>query len=133
MIISFLIMLISNSMNPLIFIITCIVILIIIFIAYHQNTSKQPIYNKHHMRKYDRVRCPPKQIDKEEEVIHIPNKGYVDDTIFKPKTDYSELKFENTLIKNTMPLNDNSCILSTPLPIANINVYYLLNNESVIL
>lgn len=135
-------------MNPYIYIIASIIILIIILLAYqqsdnivippkkqivsHTNPSITSIFKeKDHSQ--DRIRClPQKQIILYEDVGHIYNKGFIDETIFKPKSEQSSLKFESMLIKNDVPLNDyNNCSPPKALPIANINVKYLLDNNKI--
>ena len=62
---------------------------------------------------------------------YIHNKGFVNELMYKPNTRVDDnFIFENKLINNNMPLNSPKCEFSTDLPIANINVNYMLNRDS---
>ena len=87
----------------------------------------------------NRIRCMPemrskdtcKDINLYNEHDVIRHKGFINEMIYKPKQNISELQFENMLIENTMPLNEPICqINSTELPISNVNVNYLLKNQT---
>jgi hypothetical protein len=131
-------------MNPYIFIIASIIIVIIIILAYHSTDYKgyetypqdsQERYNIHKMRMVKDVqkkqlknRCVPSEILYDNS--YVKNKGFINETMYKPDADTSQLKFENKLIENNIPVNDDRCILSTDLPLGNIHTSYLINKNS---
>lgn len=136
-------------MNPFIILLICAMILLASYLWYisheiPQESANYPNYRKHSkynqgvlLSETNRVRCPPETVDETpkcqdiqlyDERDIIKNKGFLNDMIYKPKQDMSELKFENQLIENRMPLNHPMCHdeLSTDLPLSNVNVNYLL-------
>jgi hypothetical protein len=129
-------------MNPYIFIIASIIIAIITILAYqttHVNIvyEQEPmkpkcgIHHKQIIRNQNmqyRDRCAPSEMIYENG--YVKNKGFVNETIYKPKMDDSQLLFETKLIENSVPLNDNACILSSDLPLGNIHVNYLINKNT---
>ena len=132
-------------MKPHIFIIASIIIVIMIVLAYHSTDYKgyeyetyprvpQEKYNIHKMltkgtqKQEQKIRCVPSEILYDNG--YVKNKGFVDETMYKPDVDTSQLKFETKLIKNHIPMNDDRCTLSSDLPIGNIHVNYLINKNS---
>jgi hypothetical protein len=73
-------------------------------------------------------RCAPSEMIYENG--YVKNKGFVNETIYKPTMDSSQLEFDTKLIENTIPLNDNSCVLSSDLPLGNIHINYLINKST---
>lgn len=59
----------------------------------------------------------------------VQNKGFVNELIFKPESN-SALPYAPIIIEKQMPLNTQVCVLSTDLPIANINVNYFLDKNT---
>lgn len=103
----------------------------------------------HHNHSEDRVRCPPKHLIKKNKPIQeiriekknpsesialygdndsINNKGFVNELIYRPIMESP--KYDTMLIENDMKLNDTSCKLSSDLPLGNINVNYMLQNNT---
>jgi hypothetical protein len=67
---------------------------------------------------------------------YVPNKGFVNELIFKYPTYSDELKQTSNDITNNVPnspLNPVTCKMSTDLPIANINVNYMLQKNTNLL
>lgn len=67
---------------------------------------------------------------------YVPNKGFLNELIFKHPVYSDELEqTSNTITNNipSVPLNSPSCELSTDLPIANINVRYMLSKNTTML
>lgn len=106
-------------------------------------------HNSDNNNRDDRVRCPPKNLidhskpikkisiekKKPSETIalyddndKINNKGFVNELIYKPSM--KSPKYDTMLIENKMRLNDDSCKLSSDLPLGNINVNYMLQNNT---
>lgn len=98
-------------------------------------------------REKDRVRCLPKELVNKaakkiyieskkpsetislyEDNVMINNKGFVNELIYKPSMESP--KYETMLIQNDKDLNDRSSQLSSDLPIGNVNVNYLLKNNT---
>lgn len=76
-----------------------------------------------------KIRCPPNDIGTilNEKNSQIKNKGYINELIYKPNTQY-QVEFNNYLLDGqepAMPLNENYDKMSKDLPIGNINVEYL--------
>lgn len=129
-------------MNPYIFIIASIIIAIIIILAYqttydmveYKQYPMKPKCGIHHkqMIKNQNIqsknRCAPSEMIYENG--YVKNKGFVNETIYKPTMDSSQLEFDTKLIENTIPLNDNSCVLSSDLPLGNIHINYLINKST---
>ena len=140
-------------MNPYIFIIASIIIVIIIVLAYHSidyrgyngysgyngyKTYPQDLhYNIHKIRMIkdkdiqlykQKNRCVPSEILYDNG--YVKNKGFVNETMYKPEVDTSHLKFETKLIENHIPINDDRCTLSSDLPLGNIHTSYLINKNS---
>jgi len=85
-------------------------------------------YNIH---KEDKIRCPPASLNLYKDGRYIQNKGFVNELMYRPNNETNdEFVFETTLIKNDVPLNNPKCEFSTDLPIANINVNYMLKKDS---
>jgi len=122
-------------------VISICVLLLIVVIIYFMFT--------HESREKDRVRCPPKHlINKNRPVekiyieskkpsetislyddnVMINNKGFENELIYKPSMESP--KYETMLIQNDEILNDMSCRLSSDLPIGNVNVHYMLKNNT---
>jgi hypothetical protein len=127
-------------MNPFVFIIASIIVVIIIVLAYQQTyvieeqkpaTCKQkPLFDSCSSMQ-TKVRCPPQEMLLYDESIgYVRNKGFLNETIYRPEFDYSQLKFESGIMKNNVPLNEMSCAFSTDLPLGNIHTTYLINNNS---
>jgi hypothetical protein len=81
------------------------------------------------------IRCLPDDLNSNANLYkngnYIHNKGFVNELMYKPNTRVGDnFVFENKLIDNNMPLNSPKCEFSTDLPIANINVNYMLNRDS---
>jgi len=139
-------------MNPFVVIIGFIVIIMIfsLFFLYNKELEQKHLYKSNKYDKssngdilstrHNRVRCVPEMqkpkkkcqdMQLYEDNNNIKQKGFVNEMIYKPEQDISELKFENKLIENNMPLNVPECQeTSTDLPIANINVHFLMNHQS---
>lgn len=60
----------------------------------------------------------------------IDNDGFVNELMFKPKPNKLEFDDDNIPLTNDIPLNSPSCELSSDLPIANININYLLDKKT---
>jgi hypothetical protein len=126
-------------MNPFVFIIASIIVVIIIVLAYQQTyiveepkstCKRKPLFDTCSPIKR-KVRCPPQEmLLYDENIGYVKNKGFLNEIIYKPDFDYSRLEFESGIMKNNVPLNDESCVFSTDLPIGNIHVTYLLNNNT---
>lgn len=118
-------------------------IVAIIYFTYTHNTHSD--YN----HREDRVRCPPKNLIKHNKPVQkiylekkqpsetitlyddndkVNNKGFVNELIYKPTMESP--RYDTMLIENTMQLNDSSCKLSSDLPLGNINVNYMLKNNT---
>jgi hypothetical protein len=111
-----------------------IVFVILIFIIY-DSYDMSCIYNNCNDISYSntiKVRCPPGDplIKTYEDTKKITNKGFVNELMYKQESLENNVVFENKLIENNVPLNDNSCKLSNDLPIVNIHVSYLLHNNT---
>lgn len=111
-----------------------IVFVILIFIIY-DSYDMSCIYDDCNDNSYPtqiKVRCPPGDplIKTYEDTNKIPNKGFVNELMYKQDSPVNDVVFENKLIQNNVPLNDNSCVLSNDLPIVNIHVSYLLHNNT---
>lgn len=124
-------------MNPYVFVIASIMIVIIIILAYQETNDVQIKKPEHKYNDYlaksviNKVRCPPKELLLYDDSMgYVKNKGFLNEIIYKPEFDYSQLQFASGITKNTMPLNDNSCAYSKDLPIGNIHVSYLINKKS---
>ena len=126
------------------FIIILGIVIIIGLILFYNNESPY-IQQKHKTRdilstRHNRVRCPPEiqkpkkkcqdmQLYEDNNIIR--QRGFVNEMIYKPEHDISDLKFENKLIENNEVLNVPQCQkVSSDLPIANINVHYLMNHQT---
>jgi hypothetical protein len=113
---------------------------IISFIVFYPKTSKDDDVNVIEIK--DKVRCPPKVLDARkppldydiklyEESNHIKNKGFENELIYKPEQSFDNVHFVSGITKNDVPLNmDDDETIDSSLPIANINVCYLLNNST---
>lgn len=66
----------------------------------------------------------------EEDINYINNKGFINEIIYKPSLNTESLIFEDNKIISDIDLNDNSYAESQDLPIGNINVEYLLKNNT---
>ena len=66
----------------------------------------------------------------EEDINYINNKGFINEIIYKPSLNNNSLIFEDNKIIPDIDLNDNSYAESQDLPIGNINVQYLLKNNT---
>lgn len=81
------------------------------------------------------IRCLPDSLNANvnlyEDGNYIHNKGFVNELMYKPNTEVdNNFVFENKLIDNNVPLNSPKCEFSTDLPIANINVNYMLHRNN---
>lgn len=79
------------------------------------------------------IRCLPDSLNVNlyEDGNYIHNKGFVNELMYKPSTEVdNNFVFENKLLVNNMPLNSPKCEFSTDLPIANINVNYMLHRDN---
>jgi hypothetical protein len=93
-----------------------------------KSTSNTPIVK-------NTIRCLPDELNSNANLYkdgnYISNKGFVNELMYKPNTGVDDnFVFENKLIDNKMPLNSPKCEFSTDLPIANINVNYMLHRDS---
>jgi hypothetical protein len=62
---------------------------------------------------------------------YVHNDGFVNELMYKPKADILELEDDmSSIIDDDIPLNATSCDFSTDLPIANINVNYLMDKKT---
>jgi hypothetical protein len=61
---------------------------------------------------------------------YVYNKGFINELIYKPDTKCG-LPYVTSMIDNSMPLNSPTCQLSSDLPIANINVNYFIDKDTV--
>jgi hypothetical protein len=63
---------------------------------------------------------------------HVRNKGFVNELIHKPESYTDEIEYQSSLIEEEYRtnLNDEDYKRSVDLPIANINVAYLLENNT---
>lgn len=113
--------------------------------------SSYSLYDKcidcNHLNKNkDRVRCPPKypkqkptrivlnenkktaNISIYQEDSIVKNKGFINELMYKPVDNNIDYKFQNNEITNpSIPLND-LCDTKN-LPIANVNINFLLKNK----
>jgi hypothetical protein len=117
---------IKMNLSPFIILLVCTIVLTISYYLYNQTDEIVPHDVKHNIQNIqNKVRCPPDT--RCQYIPVIKNKGYVNDMMYKPDHDMSELRFENKLIENNEPLNDSICKTnSVDLPLSNINVNYLL-------
>lgn len=87
------------------------------------------------------VRCPPEEVKDNRVMLntaqlykdnqYVQNKGFTNELIYKPPTYSDELINDSTpIMQPTIPLNEVRCKLSSDLPIANININYLLHQNS---
>lgn len=80
-----------------------------------------------------RIRCPPKKIlENIVQTSDITNTGYVNEIMYKPEVSTS-FQFQNNLLEGvpSIPLNGGACDkMSKNLPIGDINVEYLIKNNS---
>ena len=134
-------LLLSTRMKDILLLLGILLVLgFISFLVFSPKTSKDNdvniIENKH------RVRCPPKVLDARkppldydiklyEESNRIKNKGFENELIYKPEQSFDNVHFVSGITQNDVPLNMNDDeTTDTLLPIANINVCYLLNNST---
>lgn len=98
---------------------TFFIFIIVYFLFF--DTQEVPVKNE------IRIRCPPKHYTA---VPEINNKGYVNELMYKPTE--NSVVFQNVLLQSepSIPLNGNGCKVSKDLPIANINVEYLIHNKT---
>jgi hypothetical protein len=62
---------------------------------------------------------------------YVHNDGFVNELMYKPKGDILDLEdVPSSITDDDIPLNEASCELSSDLPIANINVNYLLDKKT---
>lgn len=134
-----------NSFQSIILGFTTILALFFIFIYFEDKWYKS-------IRNNDRVRCPPKNSQKQkadsrkvkrlvdisvpdknislyDDKQFINNKGFVNELMYKPEIKSSYINDETIMIPNNIPLNEKHKDESD-LPIANINVEYLLNKST---
>lgn len=110
-------------------------ILVIIFgIYFFQDTNTQPTQITWQPKEVKKqiLKEEPKASDKialYSDGATIKNKGFHNELIYKPSIHSSELHFENSLVKNNYPLNTEDDE-DPELPIANINVAYMIKNET---
>jgi hypothetical protein len=81
------------------------------------------------------IRCLPDSLNANvnlyEDGNYIHNKGFVNELMYKPNNAVdNNYVFENKLLVNNIPLNSPKCEFSTDLPIANINVNYMLHKDN---
>ena len=113
-------------------------------ILLNNNKNKiQPIENTVLLNNKNRIRCPPTikntpkcgniKLYNENNIIY--NNGFVNEIIYKPQQNLSELQFNNQLLDNNMFLNMSELQddLQNNLPMKNINTYYLIKNNIDIL
>ena len=118
------------------------VLISFIIVYQNQSTENNSIVNNSASQKHEKVRCLPKYLDARnkpkdydirlyEETKKINNKGFVNELIYKPEQTTNEVHFVSGFTKNDVPLNmHDDEIIDTSLPIANINVNYLLQNST---
>lgn len=62
---------------------------------------------------------------------YVHNDGFVNELMYKPKGDILDLEdVPSSITDDDIPLNEASCELSSDLPIANINVNYLIDKKT---
>ena len=84
-------------------------------------------------KKLIEISYPDKNISLYDDKTTINNKGFINELMYKPNMNLSELNFENSLIKNNISLNSNTCVQEGDLPVGNINVEYLLTKNTTLL
>ena len=136
-----------NSFQTIILGFTTFLALFFIFIYFEDKWHKSRHNN-------DRVRCPPKNLQKQnnkndskkvkrlvdisvpdknitlyDDKQFIDNKGFVNELMYKPEIKSTYIHDETIMIPNNIPLNE-TCKEEGDLPIANINVEYLLKKST---
>lgn len=103
------------------------------------NSSTVKRNNKPSSQHVNNIQSKPKCNDTkdiylyDEDIVNIRNKGFLNELIYKPSantTQLSEIYINDKILSPEIPLNDDSYTKSQDLPIGNINIQYLLNKNT---
>lgn len=93
--------------------------------------TSQPAGNAYQNSQCDTVAPIPKSsVYLYEDDTNVSNKGFVNELIYKPQTNDTLPYAPVNIIDKPLQLNPPVCVLSTDLPIANINVNYFLDKNT---
>ena len=135
-------------MNAFIIFMICITVLLLMYLIYiYQYSLQKPMSSRSSKCAYNhqdvlitdrnRIRCLP-ETEMQKARCHdiglyndnqvVKQKGFLNELMYKPQYNMSELQFENKLINNKMSMSNSECEDNPTenLPIANVNVHYLL-------
>lgn len=119
-------------MRDFLIIVACFSIIVLALSFHHycniENLVEGSVVSQNEKQHVQRVRCPPNDIALTQK---IQNTGYVNELMYKPET-LASSTIDNQfqpLIKNYHDLN-STYDSSNDLPIGNINIVYMLNNNT---